>query len=146
MQLKEIVANGSFGKCYLGLDESDGRIFAIKVIPEDNYRPAEVDALIACAQDEHKSIAQFIGVYRKDSDFWIVQEFVEGCDLFDYVTQTEKGLDEVLCGDIFNQLVDAVHHIHEKKFIHGDIKPENIILTEKVMMQYIKLVDFGAAW
>lgn len=124
----------------------DDRIFAIKVIPETNYRPAEVDALIACARDEHKSIAQFLAVYRKDSDFWIVQEFVEGCELSDHITQSESGLDELLCSDIFNQLVQAVHHIHEKKFIHGDVKPENIILTVDDMMQHVKLVDFGAAW
>ncbi|XP_023293563.2 chromosomal serine/threonine-protein kinase JIL-1 [Lucilia cuprina] len=142
IQLKQLCGNGAFGNCYLGVDEMDDRIFAIKVIPETNYRPAEVDALIACAQDEHPSIAQFFAVYRKDSDIWIIQEFVEGCELSNQIMQSECGLDELLCSDIFNKLVQAVHYIHEKKFIHGDVKPENIILTVDDM---IKLVDFGAA-
>lgn len=124
----------------------DGRIFAIKVIPESNYRPAEVDALISCGQDEHKSIAQFYAIYRKDTDIWLVQEYVEGCELSVHITQSENGLDELLCSDIFVQLVDAVQHIHEKNFIHGDLKPENIILTVDDIVQNIKLVDFGAAW
>ncbi|KAM7355152.1 JIL-1 kinase isoform 1-T2 [Cochliomyia hominivorax] len=145
LQLKELRSNGSFGKCYLGCEEMDGRIFAVKVVPEDKYRPAEVDALIACGQDDHKSIAQFYEVYRKDEDFWIVQEFVEGCELSVHITQSENGLDELLCSDIFIQLVDAVQYIHEKNFIHGDLKPENIILSSDDEIQNIKLVDFGAA-
>lgn len=101
--------------------------------------------MISCAQDGHKSIAQYIGTYRKDSDYWIVQEFVPGCELSDHIAQSENGLDEILCCDIFTQLINAVEHIHGMQFIHGDLKPENILFTMDDM-QYIKLVDFGAAW
>ncbi|KAI3660114.1 hypothetical protein MP638_002456 [Amoeboaphelidium occidentale] len=40
---------------------------------------------------------------------------------------------------IFRQIVSAVAHIHDKKFIHGDIKPENIFVQD----DHIYLGDFG---
>ena len=41
------------------------------------------------------------------------------------------------------QLVHAVHYVHEEKFIHRDIKPQNIIIDENTMK--LKLIDFGLA-
>lgn len=124
----------------------DGKTLAIKVIHESNYRPAEVDALIACGTDGHKSIVQFYNVYKDESDFWLIQELVQGCELSVHISQSERGLEESQCCDIFKQLTDAVEHIHGKHFIHGDLKPENILLSLDDSMQDIKLVDFGAAW
>lgn len=143
--MKELRSCGSFGKCYLGYDELDGKTFAIKVIQESNYRPAEVDALIACGTDGHKSIVQFFNIYKNERDFWIIQEYVQGCELSNHVSQS-GGLEESLCCNLFQQLTEAVEHIHGKQFIHGDLKPENILLSSNDSMQYIKLVDFGAAW
>ena len=39
------------------------------------------------------------------------------------------------------QLIEAIHYIHEEKLIHRDIKPSNIIIDEKTMK--LKLIDFG---
>lgn len=145
VELKELRSNGAFGKCYMGWDELGGGRVAVKVIPVNRYRPSEVDALISCGQDGHKYIAQYIAAYRKDSDIWIVQEFVSGCELSDYISQHEEGLDELSCVNIITQMINAVQHIHTKQFIHGDLKPENVIFADDEMGE-IKLVDFGAAW
>lgn len=42
--------------------------------------------------------------------------------------------------DIINQVVNAVHFLHENQFIHRDIKPENILMTAD---GHVKLADFG---
>uniref|UniRef100_A0A1A9WAA5 non-specific serine/threonine protein kinase n=1 Tax=Glossina brevipalpis TaxID=37001 RepID=A0A1A9WAA5_9MUSC len=140
--LKRLISTGSFGKCYTTV--YNNQIYAIKVIPEAKYRPSEVDALISCGQDGHKSIAQYVATYRKGSDIWIVQEYVPGYELAERIANHEYSFDELKCCDIFKQLIDAVRHIHEKRYIHGDLKMENIIFAGDDMDQ-IKLVDFGAA-
>lgn len=54
-------------------------------------------------------------------------------------------MDEDSCREIFLQLVMAVRHIHSKHFIHGDLKPENIMFENRED-RTVKLIDFGSAW
>tara|TARA_X000000950_G_C13615592_1_gene537175 strand:- start:214 stop:669 length:456 start_codon:yes stop_codon:yes gene_type:complete len=49
---------------------------------------------------------------------------------------TEKAYDKML----FDQIVNGLDYIHSKGYIHFDLKPENIFLTET---QEIKIGDFG---
>ncbi|KAL9919324.1 chromosomal serine/threonine-protein kinase JIL-1-like [Glossina fuscipes fuscipes] len=140
--LKRLINAGSFGKCYTTI--YNNQTYVVKVIPEAKYRPSEVDALISCGQDGHKSIAQYVATYRKGSDIWIVQEYVPGYEVAERIANHEYSFDELKCRNTFKQLIDAVKHIHEKRYIHGDLKMENIIFADDGMDQ-IKLVDFGAA-
>ena len=41
-----------------------------------------------------------------------------------------------------HQIVDVLDHMHGRKFVHRDIKLENILLTDNMT---IKLADFGFA-
>uniref|UniRef100_A0A1B0FE26 Protein kinase domain-containing protein n=1 Tax=Glossina morsitans morsitans TaxID=37546 RepID=A0A1B0FE26_GLOMM len=140
--LERLISSGSFGTCCTAI--CNNQTYAVKIIPDSKYRPSEVDALISCAHDDHKSIAQYVATYRKGSDIWLVQEYVPGDEVAERIANREYNFDEVKCRAIFKQLIDAVKHIHEKRFIHGDLKLENIIFTDDETDQ-IKLVDFGAA-
>ncbi|XP_061395922.1 chromosomal serine/threonine-protein kinase JIL-1 [Musca vetustissima] len=144
IQLKELCSSGAFGKCYLGWDELRHSNVAVKIIPSNKYRPSELDALISCAQDGHKCIAQHFGAYRNGSDIWLVQEYVPGCELSDYIVQHDEGMDELSCLHVIVQMLDALQHVHKRQFIHGDLKPENIIFAGNDISE-TKLVDFGAA-
>jgi serine/threonine protein kinase len=42
---------------------------------------------------------------------------------------------------IFNQILDAVSHLHSLNLVHRDIKDENILIDQDYQ---IKLIDFGA--
>lgn len=70
-------------------------------------------------------------------------EYVRGGELFQRIDLYD-GLREPQCCDIFTQICDSVRYIHRKNFIHGDIKPENIIFSD-LNMRSVKIVDFGAA-
>lgn len=50
-----------------------------------------------------------------------------------------KDWDEIR--SIVRQLAIALEHIHSKGFIHGDIKPTNVVLTDKKL----RLIDFDAS-
>ena len=44
---------------------------------------------------------------------------------------------------IFNQVAEALVHMHRRGVYHGDLKPGNIMVTKDGK---VKLIDFGTAW
>lgn len=49
---------------------------------------------------------------------------------------------EVQVKSIFKQLLEALHYMHENKYIHRDIKSSNILIDHNFR---VKLADFGLA-
>ena len=57
------------------------------------------------------------------------------------VLQKKKGkaLDENFIRLYWQQMLQAVHTIHEKRIIHSDLKPANFLVVQGTL----KLIDFG---
>ena len=78
------------------------------------------------------------GVTTDDLQF-LVMEFVEGYGLSYHVgAQSEAFISHRLA--LMIELGDAIAYLHEKNYIHRDICPRNVIVTEDF---HIKLIDFG---
>lgn len=45
----------------------------------------------------------------------------------------------------FREIADGLRYIHSKHIIHGDLKPDNIFLSESGPSGHIKIGDFGLA-
>lgn len=98
----------------------------------------------------HPNIVNLTCVVKTESRTFIIQEKVDGEELFDVVlsaweakgSQTEA-LSEGLCARYFSQLCLAVMHCHGSGVAHRDIKPENILIDAKT--NSVKLIDFGLA-
>jgi len=55
--------------------------------------------------------------------------------------QAGKGMNENNIRHYWQQMLEAVHTIHEARIVHADLKPANFLLVEGA----IKLIDFGIA-
>ena len=56
-----------------------------------------------------------------------------------------QGITEHAAGAIFAQMVIGLDYIHSAGYIHGDIKPDNILLHYDGDEYWCMLADFGWA-
>ena len=133
---------GGMGAVYLARDLQLARDVAIKILGKTS-----ADHLIrlrpeaqAMATVTHPAAAQIYGVESwRDRPFLIV-EFLPGGTLEDRLRDGPVPPLEAVSG--ITRLADALAVLHEKGFLHGDIKPSNIGITSNGSP---KLLDFGLA-
>ena len=87
----------------------------------------------------HQNIVHLYDTISSRKHIYLIMEYVEGGDLFDYICRFKK-IDETQACYIYQQLLSTIEYIHKMGIVHRDLKPENILLDEQ---NRIKLVDFG---
>ncbi len=93
------------------------------------------------AELDHPNIARLIdGGETEQGQPYLVMEYVPGDPLDVYARKHPMRQEQRLA--LFEKLLDAVEHAHQRLVIHRDIKPNNIIVRAD---GEIKLLDFGIA-
>ncbi|XP_037894790.1 calcium/calmodulin-dependent protein kinase type II [Glossina fuscipes] len=140
------VGRGKFGTVYKCQDKSTGLKLAAKFVPipkREDRRNVEREVEIMNSL-QHHLIIQLYAAYEHQKMMCVVQELVEGGELFDRVVDDEFILNERVCVVFIRQLCEAMEYIHRHNILHLDLKPENILcLTEGG--NRIKIIDFGLA-
>ncbi len=67
----------------------------------------------------------------------LLMEFIDGASLDQQLPKTYADATEV-----FVHVADALSHMHEKGYVHADLKPTNILITDKAK---VKVIDLGQA-
>lgn len=93
---------------------------------------------------DHPNIFKIFEFYQDKNNFYLLTEYLEGGELFDYISQRKTMNEETVC-IIMEQLLSAVHYLHKKNIVHRDLKPENLLLAQKGDPSLIKLIDFGTS-
>ena len=72
---------------------------------------------------------------------YLVLNYLGSKDLLKFL-QSRKIISPELCRDIFSQLADGLTYIHKHKIVHGDIKPNNIVMVENEDKIRPVIIDF----
>lgn len=135
---------GGMGNVYSAEDTVLRRLVAIKrmaepfrVDPRDRQRFLK-EAQRASALN-HPNIAGIYDVLEHNGEMLLVMELIDGVTLRARL-KSPISLDEFI--DVAVQCADALDAAHQNGILHGDIKPENIMLTPAGRA---KILDFGVA-
>ena len=74
-----------------------------------------------------KNIVSFLDIIKIDNNGYLVYEFCNGGDLKRYIRYI-KNFDEKMIQNILRQILIGLDRLHNKKIVHHDIKPENILV------------------
>ena len=86
-------------------------------------------------------IVQVYDHFKEGPNYYIVEEFVDGVSL-DALIRKERYLSNDAAMVIFYEVCRALKFAHDRKVIHRDIKPGNILISGH---GEVKLADFGIA-
>jgi len=125
-----------------------GPVYAVKVVPTPNERTrkrALHEASLLRTLD-HPNIRRFVDCFEEHGNIYMVLEYIDGCDLSQYIIDNGV-LDETRAFSIMEQMLDALRYCHtqEPPIMHGDVKPENMMLSKRTNTIEAKLIDFGLA-
>ncbi|XP_046704521.1 myosin-IIIa-like [Silurus meridionalis] len=151
-EIVETIGKGTYGKVYKVLQKSNGSEAAVKVLDPVHDIDEEIEAEynILNALSDHPNVVKFFGMfYKKDpkcgDQLWLVLELCNGgsvTDLSKGMLKRGERMDEAIIAYILHGALMGLHHLHEHKTIHRDVKGNNILLTTQ---GGIKLVDFGVS-
>src|SRR5947209_14493199 len=141
----EKLGEGGMGVVYKAHDAVLNRTVAIKILPAGKAADEakwqrflqEAQALSAL---NHPNIVTIYDMVRDGGTDFLVMECIEGKTLEQTVSRRGLTLSEVL--RYGTQLSAALTAAHEAGVIHRDLKPGNIMITDKGVA---KILDFGLA-
>ncbi|KAJ2548850.1 hypothetical protein EV175_004669 [Coemansia sp. RSA 1933] len=152
-KLLSVLGEGSYAVVYLARCSHDGAKYALKCLSKLGLSARQLslqrtELEIHTSVCPHPHIVTLYSHFESRDWLFLVMERVAGPDLYDYITQhpafnaNQEERRFVEATRMFEQMIDAVAHIHALKAYHRDLKPENFILGAD---GNLKLTDFGLA-
>lgn len=145
--LERELGSGGMGGVYLGRDKMLDRPVAVKVmLKEFGSDPEFVEKFKkeaqAAARLVHPNIVQVYSYGISDGMPYMALELASGGSLYALMNANPGKVDVQRVLKICQQTAQALQCASDQGFVHGDVKPENILLDSN---GNAKLVDFGLA-
>lgn len=153
-RIEEELGRGQGGIVYRGFDTAIERVVAIKCLrapapeagPDGTHsgKDARLEEAKVIGQLNHPHITAVFDMGHEERMTYIVMEYVQGQTLKTKLDQTTKA-DPASVPQVLNYIVmvaRALHYVHQRGILHGDIKPANLIVTPQGTP---KIMDFGIA-
>ena len=148
-----LIGHGGMAKVYRGYDVTLGREVAIKILDPDLARDTAFRTRFrleaqAASRMSHPSIVRVFDAgdpsgepgSAAGSEPYIVMELVGGRLLKDIITEGPVPVDDAV--RYIDGILEALDYSHRAGVVHRDIKPGNVMITDKGQ---VKVMDFGIA-
>jgi len=135
----KLIGQGSFGSVYLGIDLHTGQQVAIKVMPKQRGKLTKDRTLQKLVKEvgilqriqECPNVVRLLGCYEDTDHVMLVTELCEGGDL-QKLSDDRGALPERAVALIGYEVLKVVAACHRNNVLHGDVKPANFVLKDKV--------------
>ena len=144
-EMRECLGQGGMGTVYRALDVRLGRTVAVKLLKDEGAATPEskkrfIHEARAASGLNHPHIVTIYDIGRDDGVDFIAMEYVPGTSLAQLVERGRLKVADAVRYAV--QIADALAAAHAAGLVHRDLKPGNIIVSDKGT---VKVLDFGLA-
>ena len=142
----EKIGEGSLFTVYRCEDKIDNRTVAAKLLlPQYAANRMFAERILVEAQAmvgmSHPGIVEVYDCGEENGNYFVIVEYVRGVDLKERVRRNAPfSLTTVV--DVGMSICEALDFTHRRGFVHGDLRPGNILVTPE---GHVKLADFWVA-
>jgi hypothetical protein len=152
--LECVLGRGGMGTVFRALDQQradlpeGNRRVALKILNDNVRRRPEILADLRrefyCAQSlAHPNIVKVYEMHHDDDVAFYTMELLEGQLLSDLLQLTQPlPIERSYAWAIIRDVGAALTHAHLRNVVHGDLKPQNIMITHS---GEVRILDFGAS-
>ena len=152
------LGSGSYSSCYLGLYRGLSVVvkeLRVKQLQRESREEAEArvseelvyEARILNKLGDHPGLPLLFGVRRERAPYRLIMQFHGNQDGSSHTISTAlvKRLipDKVTWTNIIVKTAEALSRVHEKGFLHNDLKSNNVVLDNKNGVFNPVVIDFG---
>nr|ACO11700.1 Serine/threonine-protein kinase NIM1 [Caligus rogercresseyi] len=142
-KFKSELGTGNFSRVKMGIHLPTKEKVAIKIIDKrklDGKTSKMVSKEIAIMDTlTHPHLIRLYEVCETMTNIYLMMEYAPGGELFTHLN-SQGPYEEREAKHIFIQVTSAVEYMHEKNFVHRDLKAENVFFYSQSV---VKVGDFG---
>ncbi|CAM9964252.1 unnamed protein product, partial [Choristocarpus tenellus] len=120
------LGRGKFGSVYLAREKRTHYIVALKVLQKNQLLKAGVEHQLRREIEiqshlRHRNILRLFGYFYDDRRIYLILEFAPGGELYKKLSSKGRFSEEQSARYVLD-VAQALHHCHQKKVIHRDLK------------------------
>ena len=141
--IKEL-GSGNFGSVNLVRNKKNKQLYAVKALNLEQVKKEKLEVCVELEKNvllktDHPFIMKMVKYLKNEDYIFFINEYIKGKELWDVIR--DIGLLNKEQTQFYGaSILIAINHLHKKKIIYRDIKPENVMVNTK---GYIKIIDFG---
>eukprot|EP01129_Flabellula_baltica_P008589 TRINITY_DN3424_c0_g1_i4.p1 TRINITY_DN3424_c0_g1~~TRINITY_DN3424_c0_g1_i4.p1 ORF type:complete len:1129 (-),score=212.09 TRINITY_DN3424_c0_g1_i4:78-3464(-) len=136
------IGSGGYASVFVAKDSALNRQVAVKkqYHESDRRKNLNYNELGYLALLSHKNILIFYSGHEiiNADELWIITEFIDGATLSS-IRKLYK-LEDSLVALVLKQTLQGLKYLHQRKFVHRDLKSSNIMIN---LNGTVKIIDFG---
>jgi serine/threonine-protein kinase len=143
------LGEGGMGVVYLALRKVDGTALALKtIIPEVEVEERDLKRFLRESEIlrdlNHRHIVSFREMGSVEGRPYFAMDLIRGVDASRLVKEGGPLAVGRAVG-LVCQLLEALEYAHAKDYVHRDVKPANLLVTQEDGRELVKVADFGLA-
>lgn len=146
-RLLKLMNTGQTSQVYETSEVSSGRHFALKMLLPEHVKSSEQRYFLfheaeVGQQIVHPNIIKMLSIKKDPYHPYLVMEFFPSKNLKLRIMHKEEEFIKQNFRSIIEQAATALAYMHEKKWVHRDVKPDNIIVNSSAE---VRVIDFAIA-